>query len=172
MAEEIKNNEEAKKEESPKKPIIKWAIIACAVLLIGVGGFFGWTMLMKKGASEDSHKAKASEAAEKQNTEGARVIYPLESFIVNLMDSSGSGKKYLKVTMELEVAGEAEKKKMETNKTQLKDTILMLLSGRTFEEINTVEGKLDLKQTLLARINQTLGENAVSGIYFTEFVVQ
>ncbi len=63
-------------------------------------------------------------------------------------------------------------KKVETYKTQLKDTILMLLSSRSFEEISTVEGKLDLKQNLLARINQALGENVVSRIYFTEFVVQ
>jgi len=129
-------------------------------------------MFMKKGANEDSHKAEVSEAGEKQNAGEARSIYPLESFIVNLMDNSGTGKKYLKITMELEVVGEAEKKKVENYKTQLKDTILMLLSSRSFEEINTVEGKMDLKQTLLARINQALGENVVSRIYFTEFVVQ
>ncbi|MBU1052890.1 MAG: flagellar basal body-associated FliL family protein [Proteobacteria bacterium] len=172
MAEEKENSDEGK--ESPKKPMGKLLIIVGAVLVIGIAGFFGWSMFMKKGG-DDSHKAEASESTSKhngQNTEEARHIFPLESFIVNLMDNAGTGKKYLKITMELEVVGEAEKKKLENYKTQLKDTILMLLSSRSFEEIYTVEGKLDLKQTLLARINQALGGNVVYKIYFTEFVVQ
>jgi flagellar basal body-associated protein FliL len=35
-----------------------------------------------------------------------------------------------------------------------------------------MEGKLELKQALLSRINQALGEGIVQRIYFTEFVVQ
>ncbi|MFH2047305.1 MAG: flagellar basal body-associated protein FliL [Pseudomonadota bacterium] len=174
MAEEKEKTEEVKEVQSPKKPMGKLLIIVGAVLVIGIAGFFGWTMFLNKGG-DDSHKAEGSETAAKQNehnTEEARLIFPLESFIVNLMDTSGTGKKYLKITMELEVMGEDEKKKLETYKTQLKDTILMLLSSRSFEEIYTVEGKLDLKQTLLARINQALGGNVVYKIYFTEFVVQ
>ncbi len=96
MAEDIKNNEEAKKEESPDKPIgkpmIKWIIIACAVLVIGIAGFFGWTIFSKKGA-DNSHKTEAHEAEAKQSGEEARAVYPFDAFIVNLMDSSGSGKK-------------------------------------------------------------------------------
>lgn len=173
MAEEAEKSKEVKEkgEESPKKPMGKLLIIVGAVLVIGLAGFFGWTMFMKKGA-DDSHKAEVSETEKKHDVDKERIIFPLESFIVNLMDSAGTGKKYLKITMELEVMGEAEKKKLETYKTQLKDTILMLLSSRSFEEIYTVDGKLDLKQTLLARINQALGGNVVYKIYFTEFVVQ
>ncbi|MGB5157844.1 flagellar basal body-associated FliL family protein [Desulfobacterium sp. N47] len=171
MAEESVANEEAKTEKAPKKSMLKWVIIACSVLVVGIAGFFGWSMFMKKGASGDSHKAEVSETHGEKKSEESRGIFPLESFIVNLMDT-GTGKKYLKVTMELEVMDEIGKKKVEAYKTQLKDTILMLLSSRSYEEINTVEGKLDLKQALLARINQTMGENAVSKIYFTEFVVQ
>ena len=174
MAEEIKKDKEAEKQDSPpkKKPIILWAILGCAVVVIGIGGYFGWTIFMKKGAHESNDKTKISEAAGKHKTEEVRTVFPLESFIVNLKDNAGSGKRYLKATIELEVAGEAEKKKLEGSKAQMKDTILMLLSSRTFEEIITVEGKLDLKQAVLFQINQMLGGNIVQRIYFTEFIVQ
>jgi len=178
MAEEPKKDEEAKKgekaknESPPKKSIIRWVILGCAVVVIGIGGYFGWTLFAKKGAHESNDKPKISEAAGKNKTEEVRIVFPLESFIVNLKDNAGSGKRYLKATIELEVAGEAEKKKLEGSKAQMKDTILMLLSSRTFEEIITVEGKLDLKQAVLFQINQMLGGNIVQRIYFTEFIVQ
>jgi flagellar FliL protein len=174
MAEEAKKDNEAEKKDPPpkKKSILLLVILGCAVVVIGMGGYFGWTLLAKKGANENSDKTKTSEAASKNKTEEVRIVFPLESFIVNLMDNSGSGKKYLKATIELEVLGEAEKKKLEGSKSQIKDTILMLLSSRSFEEISTVEGKIGLKQALLTQINQMIGENIVSRIYFTEFVVQ
>ncbi|MBU2621887.1 MAG: flagellar basal body-associated FliL family protein [Proteobacteria bacterium] len=174
MAEETKKDKEAEKQDSPpkKKPIILWVILGCAVVVIGIGGYFGWTLFMKKGANESSDKTKTPEAAAMNKPAEARIVVPLESFIVNLMDNTGSGKRYLKVTIELEVFSEADKMKLESSKAQMKDTILMLLSSRSFEEINTVEGKIGLKQVLLTQINQMLGGNIVNRIYFTEFVVQ
>lgn len=174
MAEETKKDKEAEKQDPPpkKKSIMLWVILGCSIVVIGVGGYFGWMFFVKKGANEINDKTKISEAAAKNNQEEVRIVFPLESFIVNLMDNTGSGKRYLKVTIELEVPGEAEKKKLEGSKTQTKDTILMLLSSRSFEEISTVEGKIGLKQALLTQINQMLGGNIVNRIYFTEFVVQ
>jgi len=174
MDEDTKKDKEAAKQDPPpkKKSVILWVIIGCAVVVIGIGGYFGWTLFAKKGANEHDDKTKISEVAEKNKPEDVRIIYSLEPFIVNLMDNTGSGKRYLKATIELEVGGEEEKKKLESYKTQMKDTILMLLSSRSFEEIKTVEGKLDLKQAVLFQINQMVGENIVKRIYFTEFVVQ
>lgn len=174
MAEETKNNKEAEKQDSPpkKKSIILWVILGCAVVVVGIGGYFGWTLFVKKGANESNDKTKISETAAKNKPEAVRIVFPLESFIVNLMDNTGSGKRYLKTTIELEVTGETEKKKLESSKAQMKDTILLLLSSRSFEEINTVEGKIGLKQALLTQINQMMGENIVSRVCFTEFVVQ
>jgi len=174
MAEETKKDKEAEKQEAPpkKKSIIMWVILGCVFLVVGIGGYFGWTLFVKKEANESNDKTKISEAAAKNKPEEGRIIFPLESFIVNLMDNTGSGKRYLKATIELEIGSEVEKKKLESYKTQMKDTILMLLSSRTFEEIKTVEGKLDLKQAVLFQINQIVGGNIVQRIYFTEFVVQ
>jgi flagellar FliL protein len=74
--------------------------------------------------------------------------------------------------MQLEVGKEEHKLKVEDNIPQLRDTILILLSSQTLEEINTMEGKLELKHGILSRINQVLGKKIVRRIYYTEFVVQ
>ena len=74
--------------------------------------------------------------------------------------------------MELEVASDEGRLKVEKYMPKLRDTILLLLSSLSFEEINTLEGKIALKQALLSRVNQILSKGVVQRIYFSEFVVQ
>ena len=57
-------------------------------------------------------------------------------------------------------------------KPLINDSVLILLSSKTYNELGTVEGKIQLKQELIMRMNQVLGGPMVKKIYFTEFVVQ
>jgi flagellar FliL protein len=164
MAEDRDGREEAQS----KRSFLGLMILGTMVMILGVGGFMGWNLL-NKGNAKESEASKPQAQAKEQ---AEKVIYPLESFIVNLMDNAGLGKRYLKVTIELEVGNKEDKKTLENHTTQLRDATLLLLSSQSFSEINTMEGKLDLKQALLSRINQILGEGMVQRLYFTEFVVQ
>ncbi|MGA9177302.1 MAG: flagellar basal body-associated FliL family protein [Desulfobacterales bacterium] len=162
MAEEKKEVKDAEKEQAPKKSKLKLIIIAVAVMLIGAGGIYGYSKYDKE---------------KKDNTEATKekimsIVCPLNSFVVNLQDKTGVGKRYLKLTMQLEVGKEDDKLLIGNHNAQIRDTVLLLLSSQSLKEINTMEGKLELKQTLLSRMNQILGNNVVRGIYFTEFVVQ
>jgi len=153
--EEVKENE-----EEPKKSKLKLIIIGVLVLLLGVGGFFGYSKYKKSNANK----------AEKE--EQMSIIIPLKSFVVNLFDKRGMGKRYLKISMELEVGKEEDRVKVENNIPQLRDTVLILLSSQTLKEVNTMEGKLELKKAIILRMNQILGNKTARRIYFTEFVVQ
>ncbi len=148
------------KETSPKKSKSS-LIIVIIVVILGAGGFFG----CKKG-----DEAKASRANSKKDQ--VSIVYPLKSFIVNLMGKSRLGNRYLKVTIQLEIGFEEDKAIIDKLKPQLRDTILLILSNQTFDDIKTMEGKLELKQVLLSRINNVLDGEIVKQIYFTEFVVQ
>jgi flagellar FliL protein len=159
MAEE-KDEVKEEQEEKPKKSKLKLIIIGVVVLLLGAGGFFGYSKF-KKNNEEDSVKEEL-----------ASIIIPLKSFVVNLYDKKGIGKRYLKISMEIEVLGEDDKLKVENHMAQLRDTVLILLSSQTLKDINTMEGKLELKHAILLRMNQILGNKTVQKIYFTEFVVQ
>lgn len=162
MAEEKDEKKEAKDDQAPKKSKLKLIIVAAVVLVIGVGGLFGYSKF--KGEKEEKTKVN--------DNDKMSIICPLKSFVVNLLDKKGVGRRYLKVTMQLEVAKEEDKILIENHNPQLRDTILLLLSNQTLKEINTMEGKLELKQALLSRMKQILGDGVVRRIYFTEFVVQ
>ena len=169
VAEEKKEREKDVEEETqPKKSFLKFIILGVIVIAVGAGGYLGWDLLVK--GKKEGPKTPTSRPQIRREETG--ISYPLESFIVNLMDKAGLGKRYLKVEIILEIGGEEAKRVVDGQKPRLRDTILLLLSSQSFKEINTMEGKLELKQALLARINQTLGEGIVQRIYFTEFVVQ
>ena len=55
---------------------------------------------------------------------------------------------------------------------QLRDGILLLLSSKSMEEIQGIEGKIALRSELVMRVNQILKQGKVRNLYFTEFVIQ
>ena len=61
---------------------------------------------------------------------------------------------------------------MEKRLPQIKDNILMLIPSKTFNVLNSAEGKTALRNQLLLSINEVLNSGSVMNIYFTEFVIQ
>ncbi len=170
--------EEKKKKGLPLKLII---IALGGVLILGGGGYFGYKFFLAKpkkpAVAEESQGGPVKEAeaekapeAEKKKAPPSGVVYPLDPFIVNLADPVGN--RYLKVRLALDLGKGEIQPEVEAKIPQLRDAILLLLSSKTFGEINTVEGKLKLRSELLHRINQNLTTGRVTTLYFTEFVVQ
>ncbi|RLB97115.1 MAG: flagellar basal body protein FliL [Deltaproteobacteria bacterium] len=171
MREKMAKEEDTKKKngESKKSPF-KLLILAVLVIALGAGGYFAWGFLKEEKAPEGAASAPPDHPKDKAGE--VVVIHPLDSFVVNLMDKSGLSNRYMKVTLSLEITGEESRKILEKNNPRLRDAILLLLSSRSLDEVNTPDGKIALKQELLYSVNQVLNSNIVKKIYFTEFVVQ
>ncbi len=173
MAEDQNENDTGTETVSSKgSPLVKLLVMVIVVIVLGIAGFVGWSQFLKKDAGRAEVEKQTAERVAKAKKQESGTVVPLDSFIVNLLDKAGLGRRYLKVTIELEVKGAQDQLLVDSYKTQLRDTILVLLSGLSFNEVNTIEAKLDLKQSLLSRINQIMGGGIVRRIYFTEFVVQ
>ena len=114
----------------PKGSYVKFIVLGVLVIVLGGGGFIGWNFIMKDGDRGSLASIKKSQTQE--NTPG--LTHPLESFIVNLMDKAGLGKRYLKVNILLEVDGEKEEAIVAQYTPQLRDTILLQLSSRSYSE--------------------------------------
>jgi flagellar FliL protein len=58
--------------------------------------------------------------------------------------------------------------------SQIKDAIIKILSSKKADDLLTVEGKERLKDELLEGINEAIGleEPPVTGVFFTEFMIQ
>ena len=166
--------------EKKKGGMMKLIIIAVAGLLVlGGGGFAVWKFFLAKPAeppaAEGQAKAGEQKAAKEADKHGggekAATMVTLEPFIVNLADTTG--KRYLKLALAVDVKDEATKKNLEARMHQVRDSILLLLTSKSFADISPVAGKLKLRNEVLRSINGTLGGGqGVHAVYFTEFVVQ
>ncbi|HUU51260.1 MAG TPA: flagellar basal body-associated FliL family protein [Nitrospinota bacterium] len=145
----------------------KWVVLLMLFFLIaGSGGFFAWYKFFREPT-----QIKVTEKKETKKIEDTLgIIFPLETFIVNL--SEDTGKRYLKTTLELELPDLGSKEEVEKRKAQIRDNLLVLLSSKSFSDINTIKGKYKLKDEIITRLNAILVNGKVKQVYFTEFVIQ
>ncbi len=140
------------------------------VVMIGLTGglFMIWTKLSTTEAQAHNTAISNEEGQEVQQTPGS--IFPMDTFIVNLADEGG--KRYLRITMDLELTRGTVSDDLKKRLPQMRDSILMVLPSKRFEDIRTVEGKTSLRNEIIANLNGLFGQERISNIYFTEFVVQ
>lgn len=157
--EEKLEGEEGQAPKKKGKNFILIIIIAVAVIAVGAGAFFFFT----KSGGEKAQKKEETKAEE-------GVTFALEPFVVNLSDPSGT--RFLKVSLQLELAGPTVAEKAKAKTPQIRDAIITLLTAKTSDALISPEGKLQLKDEINIRINQILGENSVKNVYLTDFVMQ
>lgn len=164
MAEKNKDEQSGGKKALGKMGLL---IAAAVVLVAGVGFGAYWLGSGKApGPSAGAGVAEASRAA----TEAIGPMIDIAPFIVNILDNDGT--RYLKAALTLEVETAAGQQEVMERMPQLRDAILLVASNKTFDELRDLQGKLQLRAELLARINEIMRRERVKRIYFTEFVVQ
>ena len=152
---------------SKKAIIILSAVAVVFMALVGGGFFMMWTKIVSLMPPEEIVE-EVPKDAEEVATVGE--MFPLDTFVVNLADAGG--KRYLRATMQLELAPEEHKETLEQRLPQIRDVVLTILPTKEFKDIRTVEGKSVLRTEILDRLNEILNGQAVANIYFTEFVIQ
>lgn len=160
MAEETRDEVQPKK-EGKKKLLI---FVFLGILIISIAGAGVFLILGKKGEEEKG-------GASKKAKEKAQAVYiDFEPIIVNLLDPTG--KRYLQVRLSLEVPDKKAEEELKKKEAVIKDTIISTLSGKTVEEVIVPEAKEKIKQELLGKINQALGEEIITNIYITQYIVE
>ncbi len=144
-------------------------IISVAVLFMGMVGA-GFFILWNKISQMPQNPAAVEEipVEEEENVMGP--LYSLDTMIVNLADHGG--KRYLRVTMALELSDPEAATTIESRLPQVRDAILMILPTKTYDEVGTTEGKIALRSEVMEKINSLMTKGRINNIYFTEFVVQ
>ena len=159
--EEAPEGAETKPKTGKKKMFLMIGIIAVAVIALSGGGFFAYQKLFAAGP----HSKKAAKA---DCSPVANALLPLDPFVVNLTDPG----RFLKVSMQLDVDGPEDGKVLSGMKPQIDDAIITLLSSESTEALSTTEGKMQLKDGIVLRVNQVAGRPMVKNVYFTQFIMQ
>ena len=144
-------------------------IIAVAVLFMGVVGA-GFFILWNKISQMPLDPSKVAEIPVKEDENVIGPLYTLDTMIVNL--AGNGGKRYLRVTMALELSDPDSLATIESRLPQIRDVVLMILATKTYDDVSTSDGKISLRNQVMGKINTLMTKGRVNNIYFTEFVVQ
>ena len=165
----------ADEESKPqKKGKLKWILLIFFLLLLLGGGAGAWYYFLSdlpgsKNASQPAEKAAASQPAQTKQVENLQTAV-LDTFLVNLADPLG--KRYIKVTFEVELADPKTSEELSKQKAKIRDAVIMLLSSKTYADLAPAESKLDLKNEVTKRLNLILGGPKITRAFITEMVIQ
>jgi flagellar basal body-associated protein FliL len=120
----------------------------------------------------DGHGAPAGggHGGEAKTGEAAADRFHKEPFTVNLKDSRGAH--YAKVNVEIEVEDEYVREEIKKLSPRIRDFIVVTLSSKTYEQVESVDGRDFLREEIRNKINGYLTRGQVKNVYFTEFIIQ
>lgn len=175
------DKKEEKKEN--KKPlnvmlIIQLAFSVVNLVVIGGGAYlvYASTIGWHPPVVSEAHLASVKEQDEHGGAGGASetsgpLLYTMDKFTVNL---GGEPKRTIRVEVNLEMLGKDGFEEIinTDNRAKARDRIVRLLNDKTFSELESIQGKLFLKDRIAMEINGILDKGVVKDVYFSEFVVQ
>jgi flagellar protein FliL len=172
MAEERPILDEDHTEPATPRSFTNILLVVALILVAGLGGYF--IQAMNSGNSESRAPSPSMQAQpvapDRPVPPTVGVMMPLEPFMVNLARTKGS--RILKVTVTLELNTPEVQPEVEDNRQKIMDSILVLLSSKTFEDVYSIQGKFKLKDEITTRVNRFLAMGHIKEVYFSEFLIQ
>ena len=155
---------------------MKGYLFGLGAMLVGAGLMF--VLMLGEVTAQMVKKPSVDEKVEGQVPEGKapeeRVthgfMFPLDPFIINLAGSGGN--RFLKVNVSLKMSAPEVHLELRKNILKLTDSILFLLSSKSFEDIDSFQEKSKLEDEIMVRVNKFLTAGQVNGAYFTEFIIR
>jgi flagellar FliL protein len=142
--------------EAPKKKskLLLILIVVVVLLIVAVGGIGAFLVLGKKHSSEETAEAKPA-------VRKPPVFLPLDTFTVNLADSTRE--RYLQTNISLEIQDDKVGEEIKVYSPAIRNKVLILLSSQSGEMISTPDGKDALANAIVDQINLVLGYKAAKG---------
>ncbi|MBU1567389.1 MAG: flagellar basal body-associated FliL family protein [Proteobacteria bacterium] len=165
-----KKTEVAEPKSGSKKKLFLIIGLIAVVLLAG-GGTAAFLMLKKAPESKETQDpAKHIPVPDLNQQADIGPQVNIEEFIVNII--SGDTPHYVKASLTVELTNPEVKAEVEKRMPQMRDAILLLIGNKTYEELQDLQGKKQLKAELTSKINSFLKTGKVKAVYLTNFVVQ
>ena len=155
------------KSGSKKKLIIIGALL---LVLLGGGGAAAYFFLFSGGSDSDS-----AESAEASLAKEPSVYLALDpAFTIDLM--VGGKQRYVQLNMSVKSKNMDQINAVTLHMPLIRNSLVLLFSSQSFDELQTAEGKVALKKAALGSINgileQETGQGGIDGVLFTNFVMQ
>jgi flagellar FliL protein len=146
-------------------------IVLCSILAAGAAGGGVYFMTAKKSGDQEHAAAEAAPAVK------LPAIYSKfdPPFVVNFQNKGMM--RFLQVSIEVMTRDPATAELLKQHDPKLRNDLLMLLGGQTFETLSSREGKEQLRTQSLKAVADVIAAEGgkaetVEQLYFTSFVMQ
>ncbi|HRO66474.1 MAG TPA: flagellar basal body-associated FliL family protein [Pseudobdellovibrionaceae bacterium] len=174
MAETAKSEEQGGKKKGLNMGLIMTIAFAVLNLAIMGGGAYlvyastiGWQAPKVTEADLRTEEERRAEAGR----DLAPYVYTMDKFTVNL---DGEPKRSIRIEVNLEMLSQDgfEEVINTKNRARARDRIVRILNSQNFYDLESIQGKLFLKNKIASEINGMLKEGVVKDVFFSDFVVQ
>jgi flagellar FliL protein len=138
--------------DAPKKGKKLVLIAGVLVLALGGGGAGAWYFMRPADKHDEEKTAEPEKPAQ---------FLPLESFTVNLAGSDGAPQ-YLQAGLTLKLRHDAKIEAIKERMPEIRNRILLILSGKKASELLPVAGKQQLATELSETVREIVGDAAGS----------
>jgi len=167
---ETKKAPEVPESGSSKKKLLIIIGAVLLVVLIGVGIALFFLLQGDDKKNADQQQGSQVPVPELNQTTDIGPMIDINDFIVNII--SAENNHYVKASFTLELSNKLVLDEAEKRMAQIRDSILLLVGNKTYDELQDLQGKKQLKAELSSKLNAILQTGQVKSIYFTDFVVQ
>ncbi|MFM6929127.1 MAG: flagellar basal body-associated protein FliL [Bdellovibrio sp.] len=150
---------------------VVFAVINLSVM--GGGAYMVYASTMgwesPKITEEDASRELASVSS--GEAELAPMVYTMDKFTVNL---GGEPKRTIRLEVNLQMLGKDgfEEVMEPENRAKARDKIVHVLNEQVFNDLESIQGKLFLKDKIAMEVNGILHKGVVKDVFFSDFVVQ
>ena len=152
------------------KKIVLFSLIG--LLILGGGGASAYFFVLKGDATEDPAVAADGETPVEvpQEELAPALYYNLPTLVVS---ANYQGRlRYLQVKLSVMTRDEDTLELLQDNTPLLQDSLILLLGSYEFTELETLEGKEELRQQAQGKIGELIRNDGVESVLFTGFVIQ
>lgn len=167
--------------------VIRYVVLGAILMLVGIGSLFLITdviaprlhRLNQPAAGEDA--VGTVQAAAVPQEPGNIIV--VRDIVVN--PAGSGGRRYLKVAAAIEVhtverekgrgrggSEQTSEDEVMLREVRIRDLLIRELSARTLDELTDPLSKEEMRLGILSGLNEILGRETVSNVFFTEYVVQ
>lgn len=154
---------------SGKKKIILLAAAMLGVIVISVGG----TVAALKFLAPAPPPPETAENA--HPTQTPAIYYPIKPALMVNFNVRGR-QRFLQAELTLMTRDGSVISAVELHQAMIRNSLIMLIGGKSFEDLQTAEGKELLRQDCLQEIQrllqQEIGKSGIEQVLFTDFVMQ
>jgi flagellar FliL protein len=140
------------------------------IALIGVNLALTGLVAFKTLTATPAAAAPAAAEPAPVNREVTGPVVDLDPFVVNLNEPGSA--RYLKITMQAELANGAAKRVFDKSKQLIRDQMLRYLSGLTVADTLGPDNKDTIRGELETAVADVIGDDKLNRMIFAEFVVQ